>query len=91
MYALTIDSPMTRALKDTILNREQTKADALAARGALIGQPVVSFEETENSTAELVEGNFVWGFNGTPTPPFKSGTLKVAYTDEGFDAYFGGE
>lgn len=90
-HALTIDNPMTRALKDTILNREQTKADALAARGALIGQPVVSFEESENSTAELVEGNFVWGFNGTPTPPFKSGTLKVAYTDEGFDAYFGGE
>ena len=90
-HALTIDSPMTRALKDTILNREQTKADALAARGALIGQPVVSFEESENSTAELVEGNFVWGFAGTPTPPFKSGTLKVAYTDEGFDSYFGGE
>lgn len=90
-HALTIDGPMTRALKDTILNAEQTKADALAARGALLGQPVVSFEESENSTAELVEGNFVWGFKGTPTPPFKSGTLKIAYTDEGFDSYFGGE
>lgn len=90
-HALTIDEPMTRALKDTILNREQTKADALASRGALIGRPVVTFEESENSTAEMVEGNFVWGFTGTPTPPFKSGTLKVAYTDEGFDAYFGGE
>ncbi len=90
-HALTIDGPMTRALKDTILNKEQTKADALAARGALIGTPVVSFEESENSTDELVEGNFVWGSAGTPTPPFKSGTLKTAYTDEGFDSYFGGE
>lgn len=90
-HALTIDQPMTRALKDTILNAEQTKADALVSRGALIGQPVVSFEESENSTDEMVEGNFVWSFRETSTPPFKSGTLKVAYTDEGFDTYIGGE
>lgn len=89
-HALTIDSPMTRALKDTILNTEQTKADALAARGALLGQPVVSFDESDNSTAEMVEGNFVWGFDQTPTPPFKSGTLKIAYSDAGFDSYIGG-
>lgn len=88
-WAMTIDEPMTRALSDTIKNREQEKADALVAVGALIGKPVVTFEESENSTAELVEGNFVWGFEGTPTPPFKSGTLQVAYTDEGFDTYFG--
>lgn len=88
-WATTIDEPMTRALSDTIKNREQEKADALVAVGALIGNPVVTFEESENSTDELVEGNFVWGFEGTPTPPFKSGTLQVAYTDEGFDTYFG--
>ena len=88
-WAMTIDEPMTRALSDTIKNREQEKADALVAVGALIGKPVVTFEESKNSTAELVEGNFVWGFEGTPTPPFKSGTLQVAYTDAGFDTYFG--
>ena len=88
-HAMEIDEPMTRAMADTIRNREQEKADALVAIGALIGTPVVTFEESENSTAELVEGNFVWGFEGTPTPPFKSGTLQVAYTDAGFDSYFG--
>lgn len=87
-HALTIDSPMTRAQADTIKNREQEKADALAATGALIGIPVVEFNETDNSTAELAEGSFVWGFKGTPTPPFKSGTLRVAYTTAGFDSYF---
>ena len=80
---------MTRAMADTIKHREQEKADALVAQGALIGKPVVSFEEAENSTADLVEGNFVWGFEGTPTPPFKSGTLQVAYSDAGFSSYFG--
>lgn len=88
-HALVIDSPMTRAMADTIKNREQAKADALAAIGALIGAPKVDFLESDNSTAALVQGNFVWVNKNTPTPPFKSGTLKVAYTTEGFDTYFG--
>ena len=88
-HALTIDRPMTRAMADSIKNREQEKADALVALGAFIGKPVVEFRETDNSTTELAEGNFVWRFEGTPTPPFKSGTLKVAYSSAGFDSYFG--
>lgn len=88
-HALVIDSPMTRAMADTIRNREQEKADALAAIGALIGTPVVEFQEIDNPTGELVEGNFVWSSKGTPTPPFKSGTLKMAYTTEGFESFYG--
>ena len=90
-HALTIDSPMTVAIKDTIREFEQSKMDALAAVGAFIGEPVVEFLEGDNSTDDLVEGNFVWSFKGTPTPPFKSGTLKVAYTTAGFDSYIGEE
>ena len=90
-WALTIDQPMTRAMADTIKAREQEKADALVAVGALIGAPEVLFLESENSTAELAEGNFVWNFTATPTPQFKSGTMRVAYTDAGFDSYFGEE
>lgn len=88
-HALTIDQPMTKSLADTIKNREQEKLDALAAMGAFIGTPVVEFKESDNGIGDLVEGNFVWGSKGTPTPPFKSGTMKVAYTTEGFDSYFG--
>lgn len=87
-HALTIDQPMTRAMADTIRNREQEKADALAAIGALIGTPTVRFDETANTTADMVEGNFTWDFEGTPAPQFKSGTMRVAYTDAGFDTYF---
>ena len=89
-HALVIDGPMTRAMADTIRNREQEKADALAAMGALLGTPVVAFNRSDNSDADLIEGNFVWSFeSGTPTPPFKSGTLKIAYNTAGFDSYFG--
>ena len=87
-HAATIDKPMTRALAETIKNREQQKADALAAVGAFIGKPVVDFRESDNSVGDFVDGNFVWAFEGTPTPPFKSGTLKAAYTDAGFATYF---
>lgn len=90
-WALTIDSPMTRAMADTIKNREQEKADALASMGALIGTPEVRFDEDDNSTDELVQGNFVWAFRSTPTPPFKSGTARVSYTTEGFTSYLGEE
>ena len=90
-WAVDIDEPMTRAKADTIKAREQEKADALVAVGALIGAPEVLFLESENSTAELTEGNFVWDFRGTPTPQWKSGTLRVAYTDAGFSTYFGEE
>ena len=88
-HALVIDQPMTRAMADTIKNREQEKADALAAIGALIGTPKVEFLESDNPTSNLVEGSFVWVNKNTPTPPFKDGTIKVAYTTEGFNTYFG--
>lgn len=88
-WALSTDKPMTRAMADTIKNREQEKAEARAAAGAFIGNPVVAFVESENSTESLVEGDFVWDFEGTPTPPWKSGTLRAAYTTAGFESYFG--
>ena len=36
-----IDSPMTRALKDRIINREQEKLDGYVSMGALLGEPVI--------------------------------------------------
>ena len=90
-WALTIDQPMTRALSETIKEREQEKADALVAIGALIGVPVVDFNESDNSTDDLMQGNFVWRFKGTSPPPFKSGSIMVAYTADGFASYFAEE
>ena len=84
-----IDKPMTLQLRDRILNREQEKLDALVAQGALLGDPQVLFLESENSTTDLMNGDFRWDIAATPTPPLKSATVYVAYTDAGFSAYFG--
>ncbi len=86
-----IDSPMTPQQRDTILNFEKAKLDTLVGIGALIGSPTVEFLESENPTSAMVNGDFVWDFSVTNTPPFKSGKARVRYTDEGFAAFFGGE
>lgn len=84
-----IDQPLTPQERDTILNAEKQKLDTLLGIGALIGTPSVEFLETENAVSDMMNGDFVWNFNVTNTPPFKSGTARVGYTDEGFAAFFG--
>ena len=90
-HGTRIDSPMNLNLRDTILNIEQMKLDALVSVGALIGIPSVAFLETENPVNDMMNGDFVWDIVVTNTPPFKSGTVRVVYTDAGFAAFFGGE
>ena len=87
-HGTEIDQPMTPQDKDTILNEEREKLDTLTGIGALIGSPSVDFLETENSESDMMNGDFVWNFNVTNTPPFKSGTARVSYTDDGFAAFF---
>ena len=90
-WGTTIDKPMTLALRDTILNREQEKLDVLVAKGALIGSPSVEFLETNNEASDMMNGNFRWDIAATNTPPLKSATGVVCFTDAGFSAYFGGD
>lgn len=73
-----IDKPMDLAKKDEIINEEQEQLDALVAMGALIGTPTIYFLESENSTADLMNGDFKWNIPVTPTPPLKSATAGVA-------------
>lgn len=87
-WGTEIDGPFTKQLRDRIINREQEKLDALVAMGALIGEPKVLFLESNNSTEDMMNGDFRWDIPVTPTPPLKSATAYVAYTDAGFKAYF---
>ncbi len=90
-WGTTIDEPFTKQLRDRIINREQEKLDTLVAQGALIGNPSVLFLESNNSTGDMMNGDFRWDIPVTPTPPLKSATVYVAYTEEGFSAYFNEE
>lgn len=89
-HGTQIDGAMDLNLQQSVLIDEQEELDSLKGIGALIGDPTVEFLETANPTSDVMNGDFVWDISATPTPPFKSGTARVSYTDEGFTAYFGG-
>jgi len=87
-WAHDIDKPMTRAMKDRIVVREQEKLDNEVRMGAWIGKPQIMFNETENPTTDLMNGDFRFDGLMTPRPPGKSFTMVIAYTDAGFTDYF---
>lgn len=87
-HGTKIDQPMTPQDRDAIKNQEMEKLDALCGIGALIGTPTVDFLESENPVSNMMNGDFVWDFSVTNTPPNKSNTARVGYTDEGFAAFF---
>lgn len=90
-HGTQIDSPLTLTDTDTILNAEKRRLDNLCGIGALIGSPTVKFLESANTADQMMNGDFVWDFTVTNTPPLKSATARVCYTDEGFNAFFGNE
>jgi phage tail sheath protein FI len=90
-HGTDIDSPLTPAKKESIRIEEQEQLDILKSRGALIGTPECLFLENENSTSDMMNGDFVWNITCTVTPQLKSATAKVTYTDEGFQSLFGEE
>ncbi len=86
-HGAEIDTPMTIARKDSIVNAEQAELDALVGMGALIGSPRVEFRQNDNPIDNLVSGDFVFAVRITATPPLKSLTARVTYTTEGFTAF----
>lgn len=86
----SIDKPMDLKMIERIQNREQEKLDALVGIGALIGSPSFEFLQSQNPPGDLMNGNFKWNTLITPTPPFKSGTDVVSFTDAGFSVYYEG-
>lgn len=87
-WAHDIDKPMTRALKDRILVREQEKLDNDVRMGGFIGTPKIMFIELENSTTDMMNGDFRFDMLATPTTPLKSATIYISYTDAGFSDFF---
>lgn len=78
-----VDDPFNRMLKDSILNEEQAILDGYIAQGALLDGSKILFLESENSTADMINGDFTFDIPVTVSPRAKSLTGKVAYTDAG--------
>jgi hypothetical protein len=86
-YGEKIDGIMNVQLKDEILDDFQNYLDSLVARGYLLGEPVISFLASENSTSDMVNGDFSFDVLETNAPQFKSATVTVSYTDAGYSVF----
>ena len=78
-----IDKPFNLQLKDSILNQEQEILDTYIAQGGLLAGSEILFLASDNSTADMINGDFVFQLPISVTPRAKSLTGKVAYTDAG--------
>lgn len=81
--AINIDKPFNLQLKDSILNEEQEILDTYIAQGGLLTGSEILFLASDNSTADMINGDFVFQLPVSVTPRAKSLTGKVAYTDTG--------
>lgn len=82
-----IDKPLSPSDLESIVVQENQNLSQLVNRGALVGKPTCEFLATENDNTTLLNGDFTWHINATPTLVLKSATCKVSYTDEGLSAY----
>ena len=81
--ASKIDKPFNIQLRDSILNEEQEILDGYIAIGALLPGSKIFFLASENSTSDMINGDFKFDLPITVTPRAKSLTGTVYYTDAG--------
>jgi len=89
-YIDDIDGPIARRDIDSIKVDIQLWLNSLVKEGKLL-YGTIDFIESNNSTAELVNGDFVFNVKTTTTPNGKSFTFKVQYSTEGISSLVGGE
>ena len=82
-----VDKPMTANDIKTIIAEEQTRIDALKSIGALI-KGDVRLNTDAQAQADIINGDFSFVFDLTPTPIARSLKAIVNWTDEGFATYF---
>ena len=88
-YIDNIDTAFTRKDIDSIVTSVQQFLNSLVNEGKLLYATIL-FNEDENSTANMVNGDFVFSVKPTYTPNAKSITFKTCYTAEGLSALTGG-
>ena len=81
--AINIDKPFNLQLKDSILNEEQEILDTYIAQGGLLTGSEILFLASDNTTTDMINGDFVFQLPVSVVPRAKSLTGKVAYTDAG--------
>ena len=88
-----IHKPMSIRQANDIVTAYTKVLDTYISSGMLIAG-VISFEPSENSTADIADGQFTYSIAETNTPPAKAIIANVTYDSDALDTYFeeiGGE
>ena len=92
-YGEIVHKPMSIRTANDIVSDYSRVLDAYISSGMLIAG-VISFEPSENSTADIADGQFTYSIAETNTPPAKAIIANVTYDSDALDTYFeeiGGE
>lgn len=84
-----IDQSMTRNEIDALMNSEQMILDSLSSSGKIL-YGKISFKPENNSTSDIINGDFAFDTVVTNTPLAKSITNRVQYSSVGIEALYGG-
>lgn len=88
-YARLLDKPMTKRQANDIVMNFSGVLTALVTVGALVSAKV-EFLASENSTAQMADGEFTFTITETSTPPGKAIIGKVIYDPEALSEYYAG-
>lgn len=92
-FGSIVHKPMSIRTANSIVDMYQNQLNALISQGMLIAG-VISFEPSDNSRADLADGQFTYSIEETNTPPAKAIIANVTYDSDALDTYFdaiGGE
>lgn len=89
-YVSSVDQPMNKHKVETILDDAKVWLNSLVADGKLLYADI-TFQESSNSLADMAAGDFVFDVKTTTTPPGKSLTFNIQYTEDGLSVLYGGE
>lgn len=70
------------------MDSEQELIDSYITAGGLLNGSSIQFLESNNSTTDMINGDFIFDLQVTVTPRAKSLTEKVAYTDKNLSSLY---
>jgi len=77
-----VDAPISRRLRDTIIDSANIWLNGLAARGFILGGRVEPLQEDDNPLTDLLDGILRFRIRVSPPPPFEQGEFILQYDPE---------
>jgi len=78
-HFVRVDAPISRRLRDTIIDSGNIWLNGLAARGFILGGRIEPLQEEDNPLTDLLDGILRFRVRVSPPPPFEQGEFILQY------------